>query len=252
MLWSELHGAGLHRPERRADLVAEAESQATLVAGILCTDSCGGYDAVEVNESPLLGLSNMRAALQAFQLRDNLKRVNCDLRWVASDYDLADAFTKKRGDSRIGLLKFLKTRHWAVSYDPNFVAAKRNKKSGKTAIQQVDDALGDTAVPLTAHGVFDDFSEHALAIIAGDLYHQDQLHDLAIIAGAHAVHDLQFLAISAGSSHVQIGTNVLAHQSTCKGSTVGHHLSPFCAGATDPSHACQVMTSCGCDTASRL
>ena len=128
MLWSELHGAGLNRPERRADLVAAAEEQACLVAGILCTDSRGGYDAIEVNESPLLGLSNMRAALQAFQLRDNLKRVNCELRWVASDYDLADAFTKKRGDSRVGLLKYLKTRHWAVAFDPNFVAAKRNKK----------------------------------------------------------------------------------------------------------------------------
>ena len=252
MLWSELHGAGLNRPERRADLVTEAEEQACLVGGILCTDSRGGYDAIEVNESPLLGLSNMRAALQAFQLRDNLKRVNCDLRWVASDYDLADAFTKKRADSRVGLLKYLKTRHWAVAYDPNFVAAKRNKKSGKTAIQKVDDALGDSAVPLTAHGVFDDFSEHALAIIAGDLYHQDRLHDLAIIAGEHAVHDLQFLAISAGSPHVQIGSNVLSHQSHCKDSTVGHHLSPFCAGATDHSHCnCQVMTPWGHDV-SRL
>ena len=116
MLWSELHGAGLDRPERRADLVESAENQACMVAGILCTDSRGGYDAIEVNEPPLLGLSNMRAALQAFQLRDNLKRVNCDLRWVASDYDLADAFTKKRGDSRVGLLKFLKSRDWSVAY----------------------------------------------------------------------------------------------------------------------------------------
>ena len=46
------------------------------VKGILCTDSRGGYDAVERNESPWLGLSNMRAALQAFQLRDNLRRVS--------------------------------------------------------------------------------------------------------------------------------------------------------------------------------
>ena len=52
-----------------------------------------------------------------------------------------------------------------------------------------------------------------LAIIAGDLNHQDQMHD-------HAVHDLQFLAISAGSPHVQIGSNVLSHQSHCKDSTV--------------------------------
>eukprot|EP00435_Cladocopium_sp_Y103_P063157 s1238_g24.t1 len=75
----------------------------------------------------------MRAALQAFQLRDNLKRVNCDLRWVASDYDLADAFTKKRADSRVGLLKFLQSRHWSIAFDPNFVAAKRNER---TAIQK--------------------------------------------------------------------------------------------------------------------
>ena len=46
------------------------ESQVLEVKGILCTDSRGGYDAIEVNESPLLGLSNMRAALQAFQLKD--------------------------------------------------------------------------------------------------------------------------------------------------------------------------------------
>ena len=54
MLWSELHGAGLDRPERRADLVESAENQACMVAGILCTDSRGGYDAIEVN-APLHG-----------------------------------------------------------------------------------------------------------------------------------------------------------------------------------------------------
>ena len=32
------------------------------IKGIICTDSRGGYDAVEVNESPLLGLSNLRSA----------------------------------------------------------------------------------------------------------------------------------------------------------------------------------------------
>ena len=58
MLWSELHGIGRNRPERRVDLVAAAEEQACAVAGILCTDSRGGYDAVKVNVCPLLGLSN--------------------------------------------------------------------------------------------------------------------------------------------------------------------------------------------------
>ena len=49
-------------------MVDQVEAQIVQIKGILCTDSKGGYDAVEVNESPLLGLSIMRAALQAFQL----------------------------------------------------------------------------------------------------------------------------------------------------------------------------------------
>ena len=112
----ELHGVGSRRAERRVDLVQAAEEQASLLPGVLCTDSRGGYDAIEVNESPLLGLSNMRAALQAFQLRDNLRRVGCELRWLASDYDLADGFTKKRADSRLGLDKFLRTWLWSIAY----------------------------------------------------------------------------------------------------------------------------------------
>ena len=228
MLWSELHGAGLERPTRRVDLVTAAEEQACLVAGILCTDSRGGYDAVEVNESPLLGLSNMRAALQAFQLRDNLKRVNCDLRWVASDYDLADAFTKRRAESRDGLLKFLQSRHWSIAFDPNFVAAKRNKRTGQTAIQKVDDALGDAKVPLTAHGSYDNYAEHVLAISAGELYHQDFQQDLAINAGDLFHSDLHVLAIHAGSRDVPVGSFV----SLPSHSTESQDLKEFCVGAT--------------------
>ena len=63
------------------------------------------------------------------------------LRWVASDYDLGDSLTKKRPDCRVGLQKFLKTWLWAVKYDPQFIASKKNKKEGKTAINQIDDYL---------------------------------------------------------------------------------------------------------------
>ena len=74
---------------------------------------------MEVNESPLPGLSNMRAALQAFQLRDNLLRAGCLLEWVASDYDLADALTKKKAESRMSLIKFLRTGYWdIIKHDP--------------------------------------------------------------------------------------------------------------------------------------
>ena len=140
LLWTEMHGAGTSMATR-SNLVQDKESQVLRVRGILCTDSKGGYDALERNESPLLGLSNMRAALQAFALRDNLKRVNCELRWLASDYDLADAMTKKRAESRVGLMKFLKTWLWSIAFDPNFVSAKRNKKHGRTAASRVDQYL---------------------------------------------------------------------------------------------------------------
>eukprot|EP00439_Symbiodinium_sp_Y106_P012966 s3447_g1.t3 len=140
LLWTELHGGGGAR-QPRDDLVEKTETQALMVKGILCTDSRGGYDAVEVNESPLLGLSNMRSALQAFQLRDNLERVACELRWLASDYDLADALTKKRADSRIGLLKFLRTYMWSIAFDPTFTSSRKNKQKGHSAVGQINDHL---------------------------------------------------------------------------------------------------------------
>ena len=191
MLWSELHGAGSLRSDRRVDLVETAENQAGLLRGVLCTDSRGGYDAVELNESPLLGLSNMRAALQAFQLRDNLKRVGCELRWLASDYDLADGFTKKRAESREGLVKYLRTRLWSIAFDPNFIAAKKNRKTGKTAIQKVDDAIGDFSPPLKSAGAYEDaeFWQHysmLRAINAGELPEADLQPSPAVLANCCA------------------------------------------------------------------
>ena len=145
-LWAEMYGDGGRDSERtlRRDWVETQEKMAIRIKGILCTDSKGGYDAVELNESPLLGLSNTRAALQAFQLRDNLRRTAAELRWVASDFDLGDALTKKRSDYRIGLLKFLRTertQQWCIRYDPQFISAKKNKCAGRNAIDHVDKAL---------------------------------------------------------------------------------------------------------------
>ena len=144
MLWAELHGAGTAR-QLRDNLVEKQEELARRVKGILCTDSRGGYDAVELNESPLLGLSNMRAALQAFALRENLSRVGCELRWVASDYDLADALTKKKQDARCGLQKFLTSWLWAISFDPTFTSAKKSKRQGRSAVGRIDDHLKGTS-----------------------------------------------------------------------------------------------------------
>lgn len=242
MLWSELHGAGTQRPSRRVDLVEEAENQSCHVQGVLCTDSRGGYDAAEINESPLFGLSNMRSALQAFQLRDNLQRVGCELRWLASDYDLADAFTKKRPDSRIGLLKFLRRWVWSIAFDPNFVAAKKNKRVGKTAVQAVDDALGHTSLPLAEYGNYDNAEEVQLSIFTNDMR---QLYEMAINAGGRDLQrelaindgelDLQrVLAINAGSLDGQMvgSERPIGPRSCTDFVTPAHDLSSVCPGAT--------------------
>eukprot|EP00438_Fugacium_kawagutii_P021819 Skav230869 [mRNA] locus=scaffold1335:307503:315465:- [translate_table: standard] len=139
LLWCELHGAGWDRSPFDQQ-VEWGEKQVREVPGILCTDSKGGYDAVMINESPLLGLSNLRSALQAMQLRENMIRVGTTLRWLASDYDLGDSMTKKRPDSRVGLLKFMSTRMWCIAYDPSFTSAKKNHSRGKSASKAIDDA----------------------------------------------------------------------------------------------------------------
>ena len=77
----------------------------------------------------------MRSALQAFQLRDNLMRVACELRWLASDYDLVDALTKKRADSRTGLWTFLKTSLWSIAYDPSFTSSRIPGRRSRKAIR---------------------------------------------------------------------------------------------------------------------
>ena len=146
LLWTEMHGAGWNRTPA-IDQVAWAEQQVRNTTGILGTDSRGGYDAVQVNESPMLGLSNLRAALQALQLRESLIRTNCHLRWLASDYDLGDALTKKRPDCRTGLMKFLQTRLWCVAFDPSFTAARKNAQRGKSAIQTIDKKRAQSDFP---------------------------------------------------------------------------------------------------------
>ena len=101
------------------------------------------------------------------------------MRWLASDFDLADALTKKRAECRVGLLKFLRTGRWCIKYDPQFVSAKKNKKAGRSAISQVDEALGQALEQLTIFGggAIGDFQSGSSAHV---LY-QTLLRDIAAL-----------------------------------------------------------------------
>ena len=103
-------------------------NEVKIVPGLLCTDSKGGYDAIQLNESANLGLSNARAAVQAYQLKENVLRDNTQLLWIAGDWNLSDALTKKLQECRQGLILFLRTWTWKLKFDAEFVVSARKAK----------------------------------------------------------------------------------------------------------------------------
>jgi hypothetical protein len=85
-----------------------------------------------------LGLSNVRSALQAYQLREQLSESLAKLIWISGDWNLGDALTKKHRSSREGLLQFIKAQIWKLKYDPGFILSeKKARKTGHQAVQQM-------------------------------------------------------------------------------------------------------------------
>ena len=113
-----------------------------MVPGILGTDSKGGWDSIMVNESPLLGLSNMRAAIQAYQLKEVIKLCLSRLVWLAGDRNLSDSLTKKEPESRESMLFFLRHRSWMLKFDPEFMkSARKIKASSGSPAQQMQETF---------------------------------------------------------------------------------------------------------------
>ena len=94
------------------DRLADANHMVSFVKGVVGTDIRGGFDAVNKNEGPLLGLSNIRSALQAFQLREQLEQAKASLIWIAGGWNLSDAFMKKSKTAGASLVQFFRTWTW--------------------------------------------------------------------------------------------------------------------------------------------
>lgn len=70
------------------DHLLSAETEARQLSGIVGTDNNGGYNSIMMNESSLLGLTNitnMKAAIQAKQLNQSLPLTGTVLYWQAND-----------------------------------------------------------------------------------------------------------------------------------------------------------------------
>ena len=142
LLWTEVNGAGVDRPH--GDWLLHSERLVRQVTGVVATDSKGGFDAVTLQEGAYLGLSNVRAAIQAQQLKQYLSRVGTKPIWLAGDWLLADAMTKKKLESRASLIQFLKQGIWMLQYNPEFIqSAKKAKAMGKDAITRMHEITKD-------------------------------------------------------------------------------------------------------------
>jgi len=120
------------------DMLNQANKMIRFIPGVLGTDSRGGYDAVNKNEGPLLGLSNTRSALQALQLREQLRDAEGRLIWISGDWNLSDALTKKCKTARQGISQFLKSGVWKLTFDPMVFQSERKARSqGRSAIEQM-------------------------------------------------------------------------------------------------------------------
>ena len=151
MLWTEINSGG--SVSARGDLLTSTEKEAKQVPGILGTDSKGGYDSIVVNSSPLLGLSNTRAAIQAHQLKESLPRLSTRLIWLVSDWNLSDAMTKKKQDCRASLEFYFRRRTWMLKFDPSFIQSARKERLEKgTPIQQM--AKGQALKPVLSSEEF--------------------------------------------------------------------------------------------------
>ena len=73
-----------------------------------------------------------------------MEREHCRLIWMAGDWNISDALTKKTRECRQGFTLFLKTRVWKMQYDEKFViSAKKLRQRGKTAINEMKGYLNN-------------------------------------------------------------------------------------------------------------
>ena len=121
--WNELLGRGLD--------LRSPENSTAQVAAAMVVDAKSVYDAVQKGDGAAAGFSlkEKYAALTLMAVVEQLHRQNTPLLWVASDVQLADAFTKSAAATLFE--RFLMTdQTWRIKYDPNFVSSKKRKQQG--------------------------------------------------------------------------------------------------------------------------
>ena len=163
LMWAEFNGAGASRiappMARPKDWVTQINQIVNMVTGVTATDSKGGYDAIEIQESAGLGMASGRTAVEALALKQVFSAGIGLLIWLASDWNLGDGFTKAAAEAREGLVTFLVTHRWRLRFDKNFVVS--TKKAGRQAVSTILDSMGDVSTEVNHHVLIEEVTCNA-------------------------------------------------------------------------------------------
>ena len=94
-------------------------------SAIVC-DAKNMFDALNIVQSAGLHLEEKRTAVECLAIRQRLRAAGISLRWVDSDQEVADGFTKPFAFEQI--LRALRLGKWTIVFDPRFVSAKKKRK----------------------------------------------------------------------------------------------------------------------------
>eukprot|EP00435_Cladocopium_sp_Y103_P060542 s1303_g22.t1 len=121
-LWSELHYSRDVLQQLSADeIVAKSP-------GIVVTDSKKLYDRLD-RDTPTVKGEEKRATIEALALKDSCNDTGTMLRWVHSDAQLGNSFTKPTEKSQINLFLQL-GQSWKIVYDEKMQSARKRKSQG--------------------------------------------------------------------------------------------------------------------------
>ena len=120
----------VHDPHQAFQRLREIEA----VAVVDCKPT---YAAMVMSESSALGLTDKHMAIEAIACRQDIQDGGALVRWVHSEANPADGFTKIDAKSLEPLMAVIMTGMWKLVHDPEFISSRKRKEAG-TGVLETD------------------------------------------------------------------------------------------------------------------
>ena len=120
----EFETGPVHDPHQAFQLLREIEAVAVV-------DRKPTYDAMVMSESSALGLTDKHMAIEAIACRQDIQDGRASVRWIHSEANPADGFTKIDAKSLEPLMAVIITGKWNLVHDPEFISSRKRKEAGK-------------------------------------------------------------------------------------------------------------------------